>query len=452
MIRAPGGAIICLKRRHPVASVQHSLFSWQEVEASSDIQRLAAVLDTLEDDPLIAVLTQERKQRRDDYPIVAVWNSIIAAFLFNLPGPAALIRELRRNAELRQVCGFDPVLGDKAVPPAWVYSRFFRKLDAHQSLVTAIFHRLLEHLRAYLPELGRHVAVDSKALPARHAKEKDADIGTKTEKLPDGEERVTFSWFGYKLHLLIDSTHEIPLAFEVTAASASDSPRLLPLVGQLERQHPEVLAQTYDLSADLAYDDGADKQLLYEAYEIHPVIPSRALGKEKMKPLDPRHHDTIYVSRDGQVCCKVRPFDPDPNAAYCPMEYQGFEKDRGTLKFRCPAAAFGVECRNQAACRSQTKDQGFGRVLRIGFHHDPRLYTSRYQHSRAFKTLYKARTSIERFFYRLDHFYGFEHPQWGGLKRVTTRVTLALTAVLATALAWCEAKQHQKIRSKFQAA
>jgi hypothetical protein len=31
-------------------------------------------------------------------------------------------------------------------------------------------------------------------------------------------------------------------------------------------------------------------------------------------------------------------------------------------------------------------------------------------------------------------------------------VTLALMAVPATALAWCQAKQHEKIRSKFQAA
>ena len=435
-----------------MAPIEPTLFSWQDVESSSDIVRLRCTLESLDDAKLIEALTAQRKGRRDDYPIVPLWHSLFAAFIFNLPGPAALIRELKRNAELRQVCGFDPVLGDQAVPPDYVYSRFLAKLVRYQSALEDIFHAAVERLFEVLPGLGRHTAVDSKALPARKAGEAGADTGTKSEKLPDGQVRITFSWFGFKLHLLLDATYELPLAFEITAASEGDSPHLIPLVEQANERHPKIVEQIKDTAGDKGYDDGADKQALFEDYGIIPLIPSRDLARGEMKPLDPDQHDTIYVSPTGEVCCKIRPFDPNPNAAYCKMEYQGFEKDRSALKFRCPAAAYGVECQNQAACRSQTKDQKFGRVLRVPLEENPRLFTPLYQHSQAFKDLYKGRTSIERHFFRLDHFYGFEHPQWGGLAKVTARVTMALTAMLATALAWIAAGREDKIRSMFQAA
>ncbi len=38
-------------------------------------------------------------------------------------------------------------------------------------------------------------------------------------------EKIT-SWFGYKLHLLVDSENELPLAWKVTRASAGDRPKL----------------------------------------------------------------------------------------------------------------------------------------------------------------------------------------------------------------------------------
>ena len=41
-------------------------------------------------------------------------------------------------------------------------------------------------------------------------------------------------WFGYKLHLLVDSVHELPLAFIVTKASEDDTTNLAPLVKDLE--------------------------------------------------------------------------------------------------------------------------------------------------------------------------------------------------------------------------
>jgi len=67
-------------------------------------------------------LEERRDRGRDDYPVRAMWNSLIAGVVFEHPSIASLRRELRRNAQLRQVCGFDLFKGMAAV---WaVTSRF----------------------------------------------------------------------------------------------------------------------------------------------------------------------------------------------------------------------------------------------------------------------------------------------------------------------------------------
>ena len=59
------------------------------------------------------VLEEERGKGRDDYPIRAVWNSLLAGIVFQHPTIESLRRELARNGQLRELCGFQP----GAVPP-----------------------------------------------------------------------------------------------------------------------------------------------------------------------------------------------------------------------------------------------------------------------------------------------------------------------------------------------
>ncbi len=55
-----------------------------------------------------------------------------------------MIRELNRNAELRQVCGFNPLLCEDAVPVKDAYYRFFTKLIKYQNIIEEIFHSNVE--------------------------------------------------------------------------------------------------------------------------------------------------------------------------------------------------------------------------------------------------------------------------------------------------------------------
>ena len=80
-------------------------------------------MEELPDQKIVRELIDQRKKKRDDYPIEPVWNSLIAGIVFGHSSVEELRRELCRNGELRQVCGFDPLMKDRAVPPASVYSR-----------------------------------------------------------------------------------------------------------------------------------------------------------------------------------------------------------------------------------------------------------------------------------------------------------------------------------------
>jgi len=432
---------------------QSSLFSWEIVDASPEIERIGGVLASIPDERLMRTLEARRGDRRDVYPIRAVWNSFLAGILCGHPGQASLIRELKRNGELREVCGFPPEKGEAAVPPDYVYSRLFVRLIDHLDRVDAIFDALVERVAAQLPDFGRQLAMDSKALPTHARTDSEADQGTKTyaDWSEDGTPRERLvSWFGYKLHLLVDSTYELPVAAKVTSASEADSPHLMPMIEEVRERHPEVHARAEDLTCDRAYDDGEDKAALYDDYDILPVIDSRVIDRGRAgpwRPLNDNRHDTIYFNDLGEVVCKADPFAPG-DRKYAALQFAGFERDRGTLKFRCPAAAFGIECKNRNACRcpSAVRDGQWGRTVRIPLSRDRRVFMPVHRQSRDFEARYKRRGAVERVNSRIDCVYGFERRSIRGLNKMKLRMGLSLIVMLATANWWVERGRLDNMR------
>jgi hypothetical protein len=59
---------------------QKRLFGWEEIDELGDLERLRLVLEYLPDERLMEVLEKDRD--RDDYPVRAVWNSILAGIVF----------------------------------------------------------------------------------------------------------------------------------------------------------------------------------------------------------------------------------------------------------------------------------------------------------------------------------------------------------------------------------
>jgi len=445
---------------------QPDLFTWEHVEAASDLDRLRFLLEALPDEELMLALEAERKGRRDEYPLRALWNSLLAGIVFQHVGIESLRRELHRNAQLRQVCGFDPFRGAKAIPPQYVYTRFQRKLFKHQADIDRMLDRLIERLREFLPDLGRRLAVDSKAIashgkPLRQGREtdqqdgrrdSDADWGTKTYSgvREDGTawEKIT-RWFGYKLHLVVDADYELPLGYLVTKASANDSPHLLPLMESLTARHPELAKQTQYLSADKAYDSEENNRELWDRCEIRPLIDIRATWKEEPdlpRPLYPDRVDTIFHTEQGKVLCRCRDGAEKERDNYAPMAYEGFEADRMSLKYRCPAKTHGIACSQQDLCNGGDQP-AHGRIVRVPLDTDRRSFTPLARDSKAWKREYKRRTAVERVNSRIDVSFGFEHHYIRGMKKMTARAGLALLVMLGMAAGWLKEKRPERIRS-----
>lgn len=152
---------------------QQTLFVWDEIEILGDLERLNLVIEYMPDEELMEKLERERKNGRNDYPIRAMWNSVLAGVVFQHISIESLRRELSRNGQLRQMCGFYSVSRKicrnnrkktEIVPPACVYTRFLKRLLEHEEEINKIFETLVEELKELLPDFGVDLAIDSKAI------------------------------------------------------------------------------------------------------------------------------------------------------------------------------------------------------------------------------------------------------------------------------------------------
>ncbi|MGH8647305.1 MAG: transposase [Gammaproteobacteria bacterium] len=456
---------------------QAFLLNWRAIDAASDLDRLRLVLEAIPDEPLMRLLEQERGNGRDEYPIRPVWNSILAGVVFQHPSVACLRRELRRNAELRQVCGFAPLLGEGAVPTDSAYGNFLECLMRHEEMIRGMFHVLVEKLRTHLPDLGQYLAIDGKALPSfgKPHKDKqtdggdeqndngqkeqadsaeeldrrgehDADWGVKTyrgkRKDGTGWEKVV-RWFGFELHLLVDATHELPVNYQVTKASAAESPLLLPLVQETKQLHPEVIEHCQELSGDKGYDSEKNNKDLYDLHGIHPIIDKRSDWKDTTdmtRPLFADRADTVVYDVKGNISC-ICPKTGEMR----PMAAWGFEEDRSTLKYRCPAAVYGLDCKGMQLCPgAQTP---YGKIVRIDIDMDRRMFTPVARDTAAWERGYDRRTAVERVNSRIDRVLGFEQHTIRGLKKMEVRVGIGLIVLLSMALGRIQVGQREQMRS-----
>lgn len=431
--------------------LQRKLFGWEEIEGLGDLQRLLLVLENLPDENLMRLLENDRGNGRNDYPVRGVWNAILAGIVYQHLSIESLRRELARNGQLRYFCGLT------RVPPSWVFSRFLHKLIEYQTEVFAIFDTLVEQIRELLPEFGSVLAIDGKALethanprsknapflPKDGRRDNDADH-CKKEYHGQSEDGSTWTkvvrWFGFRLHLIVDAQYELPVAFEVEQASKNEMPVAHDLLDTLKQVHPELLKDCKYFLGDRGVDDGKLITKLWDEYQIKPVIDIRNMWKDGEVTRLVCGENNVAYNYCGTVYC------------YCPatgiqreMAYGGFEKDRETLKFRCPAAHYRIDCQGKEQCLVKGS-------IRISMEEDRRIFTPLARPSYKWKSIYKMRSSVERVNGRLDVSFGFENHYIRGLAKMKMRCGLALMVMLAMAKGRILENQEDKIRSLVQAA
>jgi len=479
---------------------QRSLFTWNAIEAKSDLERFYLVRDNLPDEQIVIALEKNRGKGRDDFAVRAMWNSMLAGIVFQHGSIESLIRELSRNPSLLEACGFDPtpitkqpearlerdektgkmkVIRSAAqapyyqVPMSWNFSRFLKnviELEDEHTMISEMVRQLRENLMAELPDFGKHLGYDGKAIDSYSTGQENRETGQTSD--PDANwgkhETSGFdkdgnlwkkvkSWFGYGLHLIADTVYEIPVAFSVTAASASESVELGSLIQKSFEQTPALAERCEDFSADRGLDSGGIKAMLWDDYHIRPVIDIRELWRqEKDEPgYDPekpitralfdQRVDTIVHTEKGTLHC-ICPATGEQRD----MAFQGFEANRNTLKYRCPAAAGGYECKGRKECSElgQVNPSAYGRSIRINItKEDRRIFTPTPYGSPSWERIYNRRSSLERINNRIDNSFGFEKHYIRGGAKMQTRVGLSIAVMMAMALGHVRAGRIEQMRS-----
>ncbi len=428
-----------------IAATQ-ALFAWEALDDSPSIRTIRQAMAAIPDSALLAGLRQARGKGRDDFPVAVLWGVLVLTILLRHVSFDACLAELRRNGDLRRVLG---LACEDDVPQPWNFSRFLETLgeEPHLSNLRAVFDAMAQRLGAVVPDLGRDTAGDATALNAR-AHVATAKVEAElTQGLPqpsggrkeytddDGQVVRVVEWFGYKLHLLVDVKHEVTLAYRISDTKAGDNELLPALVAQAQNNLPPRRMQT------LAYDKAADAEEVHEVLHgarIKPLIQNRALWKDEPERPLPGGRYPLHVVHDeaGTVYCYDQVSDPPVRH---PMAYMGYEEDRGTLKYRCPARHEDWPCPSEERCNGT---RSYGLTVRIPCALDLRRFPPIPRATQQFERRYKGRTAVERVNARLKIYWGADDGNLRGARRfhafvgAILVVHLSLATLLASAPRW----------------
>ena len=491
---------------------QSLLFSWKNVDNLPDLNRFKLALDNLPDDELIAKLTAMRGNGRDDYPVEAMWRLVVAGIVFGHASMASLLREANRNPRLLEICGFEalphqekPVYSlvrdtktgrlqpkvqcgkfHSTIPNSWNMSRFqdlLMKCDSEYGLVSELIRKMRGELMDEVEDYGRYIGYDGKAIKSFSSGRKkresgctsdaDANWGRHEHRYTDRKSGRTHTkikqWFGYRLHMIGDVHYEMPIAAVVTPASRGEVPTLNKQLTELFEQTPELAQRARSFCADRGLDSGPLRARLFDEYNILPVIDNRKLWREEKKainydakdkvtrPLYPERADNISYDEAGRVYCHV-PYHQNQDISDKParmqqMIYYGYDKQRCSIKFRCPAAVGEYSCEGKSAClkNANSKAYQYGRTVRINLKNKSRrIFKSVIKGSRTWNKQYAKRSALERIFARVDQGYQMDRHYIRGLKRMQLRCNLIVAIMMSMGLGHVRAGRHAKMRSLIQ--
>jgi len=485
-----------------MVAINRSLFSWDDVENLPDLKRLSLVLNYIPDEKIVQAMEKKRGNGRDDFPVRPMWNAVIAGIVFQHESIESLIRELSRNPKLLTICGFDPIPVQRKptariernqetgkaevvypeaetprykIPSSWNFSRFLEnliELEKNQGLISNMVPRLREELMKVLPDFGKHLGYDGKAIKSHSTgqvnkkiektSDPDADWGKHETAGVDSRTgkiwKKTKTWFGYTLHLIADTQYEIPVSFSIAPASVSEYIEMEKLIKKTLEETLSLPEKCQDFCADRGLDSGKIKAFLWDDHKIRPMIPCRELWREEKKndpqydpskpvtrSLFPNRVDTIVYTEKGTVHC------------VCPktgiqrdLAFQGFEDSRNTLKYRCPAAAYGFNCKGKAECHCSggVSPGEYGRIVRINItKENRRIFVPTPFDSPSWDRGYNRRSSLERINSRLDNDFCFEKHYIRGKAKMQTRMGLSLAVMMAMALGHIKEGRKAQMRS-----
>ena len=232
-------------------------------------RQLNALFNALPEEELLKAL-KVYCAGRNGYTYRTLWRTYVAMTALNLPSFAALIRTLQNNPYIAQVCG---ITNPKAMPSKFAYSGLIRKLQEPKNVVMVkdVMRSLTGKCYEVFPDFGKSVAIDATDLKAwsngSKTHKSDPDAGWVIKADSNGKRK--FVW-GYKMHLMVDTTHEIPITANITKGNVADIRQATPLLSQARlinsKFHPDYVI------CDAGYSGDKLRRTIKRQWRTQPII------------------------------------------------------------------------------------------------------------------------------------------------------------------------------------
>jgi hypothetical protein len=158
------------------------------------------------------------------------------------------------------------------------------------------------------------------------------------------------------------------------------------------------------------------------------------------------HDGTTNIVYDeaGTLYCYDRTQEP---LVKHQMAYIGYEPQRGTIKYRCPARHEGWTCPSEAVCNARKE---YGKTVRVDCTVDLRRFPPIPRATKKFERLYRGRTSVERVNARLKVFWGMDDGNITGSRRFHGMVGAVMVVHLAFATLLAAAPRREGTLGKLR--
>ena len=350
---------------------------------------------------------------------VSMFKALLLIYLGQADSERDIAEKLQFDVRLQSLCGFD--FFDT---PSHVSFHDFR-----ERLGSELFYDLFHQLIAQAIAIGVIKDVIHSAIDATHLWANSNRFGIKVcqctgkcqclKKYSDpdarwGHKTQTYSFFGYKVHLIVDTQSQLPIEAIVTSGEMPDNTQAADLIDGAIQHHPEVSISSSAM--DAAYDD-TDVYKHCVIKDIHPIIP-----------LNPRNHEKDTFSVNPQV-------DMDTDGCFfCSITKLRLVKNgtdpkrKGRLKLICPPTGERKDCPFRASCCPTSK---VGRTFYLYPLRDIRLLGTIPRDSDEWKLLYRQRTAVERTNSSLKSpTHKLDEPRVRGLEQIKIHVFLSICALV----------------------
>jgi hypothetical protein len=388
--------------------------SYQRRNADAITEELKTTINNLLDKQFRHDLQRMKHHTEAGYLMEPLWRAYMLSFILNMDCTNDLIRRLEESPNLIELCGFDM---DKPLPSRWAFDRFIISLAEHLGPIERLLDRAIYQLHQQLPDFGVTVAADS--TPVRSHSNPGKKIKSDPEAdfiVKEGSIHKVWKW-GYKLHLLVDTVWELPIAYEVTLARESDVTHLIPLLNKAGQKFNWF--KPWHVVADKGYDAGYNYKAIHDIGAI-PII--------KMKER-PQRQDAGYSLDDAGI--------PHCQSSL-PLLLLGHDRKKG-MKYVCPHRAGKTKCSLLHKCTLK--------VVWIRPFWEYRKFCSIPRESAEWAEIYSRRTAIERVNSKLKEHRRLDSHCHRGFAKVRLHCLMSVLSLAITAVTEANANNIERVRA-----